>query len=188
MWADSDKTDAKPLVGGCLGQPGGRKARQHQKNLGLRRLSTDANKGSLALVAKTETDADRDSTGYLTIFHVFGNPVPLILRESLDDDGAACVRQSANVDKEAAAAGSHDHAVRKRLSNGRQLIKHLQDCDHVLAGDRTKVFPGPNRHSSFFGEACRFVAGIVNGTAHRAAMESVDEVERCRKPAVSNSK
>lgn len=70
------------------------------------------------------------------------------------------------------------------LSSGRRLTKRRQDEDSVLVGDRGDVLPEPQLHTRPSSKACSVHLGVVDGSAHCAAMEAVEEIERHRKRPV----
>lgn len=104
----------------------------------------------------------------------------LDILEELGDYDVAGARQGAALDEKGAAADGGHHAVRKRewLSDGRCLIEHLRDRDHVLIRDRGAVLPGLQLHTSPFGKPCPLSPGLLDVLPHWTAMESIDEVER----------
>lgn len=85
-------------------------------------------------------------------------------------------------------AGGSDRALKRDqgLSGRRWLNEDLQVEDHTIVRYRAAVFPGPDLHTSSFSNACLVPPGVLSSCASCAAVETVDEVERHRKPGAEN--
>lgn len=115
----------------------------------------------------------------MTIFYALEQTLLLKILDELVNKDAAGSKHGPVLDEKLAAAGGSEPPFGEEewLFGGRRLTDELREGGHFHVWDRGAVFPEQQLQTSAYGKACPVYPRVLDGSAHSAAMDAVNELE-----------